>query len=97
MSGEEESVIQRITTDVEKLLPLGGWVKTLVVGGVCIGAWVTTIQVQARSAMDATVKVEQKVDAFMATQSQKIDSFILAQGETNQRLARIEGRLEGGK
>jgi hypothetical protein len=90
MSGEELTVIERITTDVEKLLPLGGWVKTLVVGGVLIGAWVTTIQVQAKQAVDATGKVEKTVESVQ----QKVEAFMEAQAETNQRLARIEGRLE---
>ena len=90
MSGEELTVIERITTDVEKLLPLGGWVKTLVVGGVLIGAWVTTIQVQAKQAVDATVKIDRTVESVQ----QKVEAFMEAQAETNQRLARIEGRLE---
>lgn len=90
MSGDEQHIIERITTDVEKLLPLGGWVKTLVVGGVFIGAWVTTIQVQAKQAVDATVKIDRTVESVQ----QKVDNFIRAQDETNQRLARIEGRLE---
>lgn len=90
MSGEEQHIIERITTDVEKLLPLGTWVKTLVVGGVFIGAWVTTIQVQARQAVEATVKADQSILSVQ----EKVDKFIEAQAETNQRLARIEGRLE---
>lgn len=90
MSGEEQNVVERLTSDIEKLIPLGGWVKTLVVGGVCIGAWVTTIQVQAKSSGDTATDAKQQVVNLQT----KFDDLIKAQAETNQRLARIEGRLE---
>lgn len=90
MSDQEQSVIQSLTEDIERLLPIGNWVKFLVAGGVAIGAWVTTIQVQARQAVDSTIEVKQTVSSVQA----KVDDFIKAQAETNQRLARIEGRLE---
>jgi hypothetical protein len=90
VSGEEQNVVERLTYDIEKLLPLGGWVKTLVVGGVCIGAWVTTIQVQARGAFESASEAKQQVFNLQ----NKFDDLIKAQAETNQRLARIEGRLE---
>ena len=93
MTMQETGVIERITTDVEKLLPLGGWVKTLVVGGIVIGVWVTTIQLEAREATSSALKAEKAVDAVEL----KFEELLKAQAETNQRLARIEGRLEGNR
>ena len=90
MSDSEQSAIQSLTDDIERLLPIGNWVKFLVAGGVAIGAWVTTIQVQAKTSQESAVEAKVQVSNLQS----KFDDLIEAQAETNQRLARIEGRLE---
>lgn len=94
MSDQEQSAIERMTADIERLLPIGGWVKFLVAGGVAIGAWVTTIQVQAKTSSDLAIESKVQVRDLQGKIDAKFDDLIKTLAETNQRLSRIEGRIE---
>jgi hypothetical protein len=62
MSEEENSTLEKLVEEVDKIIPLKKWIAALIVGAFSVGAWATTLQIKSNEHEDKIITQKREID-----------------------------------